>query len=86
MLRVKAYVAQNQVDQGVWKLDFHTYGRTGRVDGQRVDLQPDEVFIIGEALAETQSLATAVADTARVATVVSLRQDPTVALTNLPVS
>lgn len=70
----------------MWKLDFHTYGRTGRVNGKRVELQPDEVFIIGEALAETQSLATAVADTARVATIVSLRQDPTVALTNLLVS
>lgn len=38
-----------------------------------MDVQPDEVFIIGEVLAETQELATAVADTARVATIVSLQ-------------
>ncbi|KEF63447.1 uncharacterized protein A1O9_01425 [Exophiala aquamarina CBS 119918] len=69
LLRIKAYVAQNQVDPGMWKLGFHTYGRSGRVKGQKVDLLPDEVFIVGEALADTQALATSVCDTARVATI-----------------
>lgn len=55
----------------MWKLGFHTYGRSGRVKGQKVELLPDEVFIVGEALADTQALATAVCDTARVATIVS---------------
>lgn len=64
----------------MWKLDFHTYGGRRRVNGEWVDLQPDEVFIIGEVLAETQALATIVCDTARVATIVSLQLETTAAI------
>jgi hypothetical protein len=67
----------------MWKLDFHTYGRSGRVNGQKADVQPDEVFIVGEVLAETQALATAVSDTARVATIVSLQLKSRAVSTNL---
>jgi len=74
-VRIKEYVAQNQSEPGMWKLGFHTYGRSGRVNRQKVDLLPDEVFIVGEALADTQALATTVCDTARVATIVSLRSE-----------
>ena len=61
-MMVKEYVRQQQSDaQGAWKLVFHKYG--GK--------DAEELVLIGEALADTQALATAVADTARVATIVS---------------
>ncbi|KAK9247041.1 CAIB/BAIF family enzyme, partial [Lipomyces tetrasporus] len=70
---VKAYVTQqHQHIQEKWKLGFHIYGHdqrsssagscsSGPVEG--------EIFIVGEALAETQTLASSIASTARIACV-----------------
>ncbi|OJD32527.1 caib baif family enzyme [Diplodia corticola] len=58
--RVKAYVAgQHRDKDGEWELGFHVYGREDRESG---------AFIVGEALASSQQLATSVACTARIAT------------------
>ena len=68
---MKAYVQQQHIGiQESWELDFHVH------DGKNQDIisdniVPGEIFVIGEALAESQELATALADTARIATVVS---------------
>ncbi|KAF5520581.1 hypothetical protein CGCA056_v008861 [Colletotrichum aenigma] len=59
---VKAYVKQQHPNMpGNWDLDFHTYGQ-----GQRTPLGPGEVFIIAEAVASTQELATGLVSTARI--------------------
>ncbi len=61
MQRVKEYVALQHKDaEGTWDIDFHMYGRG-----------TDEVFVVGEALASTQELATSVANIARIACIVS---------------
>ncbi|KAL1616687.1 hypothetical protein SLS54_008254 [Diplodia seriata] len=58
--RVKAYVAaQHRDSAGSWQLGFHVYGAGS-----------PEIFIVGEALASSQQLATSVANTARIATIV----------------
>ena len=60
--RVKNYVRmqQDKLEDETWDLDFHVYGRgTG------------EIFVVGEALAPTQELATSIASIARIATIVS---------------
>ncbi|KAK0645210.1 hypothetical protein DIS24_g8079 [Lasiodiplodia hormozganensis] len=59
--RVKAYVAaQHRDHSGCWELEFHVYGR---------QVPPSsEIFLIGEALASSQQLATSLACTARIAT------------------
>jgi len=70
--RVTSYVQYQQRGvQESWKIDFHTY--KGGSSGSNIEkgAVAEEVFLIGEALAETQALATAVADTARIATIVS---------------
>lgn len=51
---------------GNWDLDFHTYGQ-----GQSTPLGPGEVFIIAEAVASTQELATGLVSTARIGMIVS---------------
>ncbi|KAF9636558.1 hypothetical protein BFW01_g7454 [Lasiodiplodia theobromae] len=62
--RVKAYVAAQHRDHSGWELDFHVYGK---------QVPPSsEIFLIGEALASSQQLATSLACTARIATTVSL--------------
>ncbi|KAL7621705.1 hypothetical protein AAE478_009032 [Parahypoxylon ruwenzoriense] len=60
---VKSYVAdQHSHFPGTWEFDFHFYGKpeTGAESVSR------EVFLIGEALASSQDLATSVAYTARI--------------------
>ncbi|KAH7122678.1 hypothetical protein B0J11DRAFT_608191 [Dendryphion nanum] len=68
--RIKGYVSTQHEDVGgKWALDFHTYGR------DQVSALPEnageasEVFLIGEALADTQDLASSIASAARIATV-----------------
>ncbi|KAI8312785.1 hypothetical protein K4K59_005521 [Colletotrichum sp. SAR11_240] len=59
---VKAYVKQQHPNiPGHWDLDFHTYGQ-----GQSTPLGPGEVFIVAEAVAPTQELATGLVSTARI--------------------
>ncbi|KAI8307587.1 hypothetical protein K4K61_003474 [Colletotrichum sp. SAR11_59] len=59
---VKAYVKKQHPNiPGHWDLDFHTYGQ-----GQSTPLGPGEVFIIAEAVAPTQELATGLVSTARI--------------------
>ncbi|ETS87268.1 hypothetical protein PFICI_01096 [Pestalotiopsis fici W106-1] len=56
--RIKEYVGIQHVDTSErWKVDFHVHGRN-----------TDEIFLVGEALADTQALATSIASTARIAT------------------
>ncbi|KIW68419.1 hypothetical protein PV04_04367 [Phialophora macrospora] len=70
LVRVKAYVSQQHDGvQENWQLKFHTYDGRNKDAPSKTDVIPGEVFLIGEVLAETQSLATALADTARIATV-----------------
>ncbi|KAL2878416.1 hypothetical protein SGCOL_006390 [Colletotrichum sp. CLE4] len=60
---VKAYVRQQHKDvPGNWDLDFHTYGQE-----QTTPTGPGEIFIIAEAIAPTQELATGLVSTARIA-------------------
>ncbi|EMR68246.1 putative caib baif family enzyme protein [Eutypa lata UCREL1] len=55
--RVKKYVAlQHKKADGTWEFDYHLYGKG-----------TNEVFLVGEALASTQELATSVANIARIA-------------------
>lgn len=59
--RVKKYVAlQHKKADGTWEFDYHLYGKG-----------TNEVFLVGEALASTQELATSVANIARIACIVS---------------
>lgn len=55
-----------------WKLGFHTYGTNGIMGSMEPGgptYQPREIFLVGEVLASTQKLASAVASTARIACV-----------------
>lgn len=72
--RIKEYVAkQHEKAEGTWDLDWHIYGQNQVTP----DGHPAEIFLVGEALASTQELATSVVSTARIATVVSAsRQQP----------
>lgn len=66
--RVKDYVAlQHEGQEGTWELDFHVYGQNQVSTLPLNKGQPAEIFLIGEALASTQALATSVAATTRVA-------------------
>ncbi|KAI1102445.1 hypothetical protein F4804DRAFT_265541 [Jackrogersella minutella] len=62
---VKEYAAdQHSNVTGNWELDFHLYGKQ---DEESAATTPSpEIFIIGEALASSQELATSVAATARI--------------------
>ncbi|KAK7225246.1 hypothetical protein V2G26_013249 [Clonostachys chloroleuca] len=61
--RIKLYVKEQHPDiKGEWDLEFHVYGR-----GQSTPKGPGELFIIAEAIAENQKLATSIASKARVA-------------------
>lgn len=67
LVTVKAYVSsQHSHLKDTWSLGFHIYGRDAHADKKAAS---SEVFVVGEALAETQSLATSVASTARIACV-----------------
>ncbi|KAM5356919.1 hypothetical protein ACJ41O_003565 [Fusarium nematophilum] len=61
LARVKAYVAEQHREVSGWKLDFHLYGK-----GQHTATGPGEIFVVAEALAPTQQLATSVASKARI--------------------
>ncbi|KAF1971834.1 hypothetical protein BU23DRAFT_645754 [Bimuria novae-zelandiae CBS 107.79] len=64
--KVRAYVKQQHEGvEGNWELDWHRYGQ----HQVTAEDQPAEVFLIGEALADTQELANSVASTARKVTV-----------------
>lgn len=69
---MKAYVRQ-QTDEtlGSWQLEFHKYDGKNAPYTSKTKNLPEKVFLIGEALADNQALATTVADTARIATIVS---------------
>lgn len=67
--RVKEYVVQQHVHvnkESKWELEFHVYGQNPRASSST---QQGEVFIVGEALASTQSLASSVSSCARIACV-----------------
>jgi hypothetical protein len=69
--RVKEYVLKQHKDTVEnWKLDFHVYGKNGimgALEPGDPSYKPREVFIVGEALASTQSLANSIVSTARIA-------------------
>ncbi|GKT46220.1 uncharacterized protein ColSpa_06401 [Colletotrichum spaethianum] len=68
LVSVKAYVKQQRLNvPGDWDIDFHVYGK-----GQSTPTGPGEVFLIAEAVASTQQLATGVVSTARIAMIVSI--------------
>ncbi|KAF2637851.1 hypothetical protein P280DRAFT_457567 [Massarina eburnea CBS 473.64] len=63
---IRKYVEfQHEDTEGTWQMDWHIYGK----DTVTKDGKPGEVFIIGEALAPTQELASSLVSTARVASV-----------------
>ncbi|KAK1964877.1 hypothetical protein LY78DRAFT_738806 [Colletotrichum sublineola] len=63
LVSVKAYVKQQHPGiSGDWDLGFHVYGK-----GQSTPTGPGEVFIVVEAVAPTQQLATGLVSTARIA-------------------
>lgn len=69
--RVKDYVTTQHIGApGTWELDFHIYGQQSISTLPLTKGQPSEVFIIGEALASTQELATSICSIARIACVV----------------
>lgn len=55
----------------MWELDFHVYGE--RKDTAKA---PAEIFVVAEALAQTQQLATSIASKARIAMIVSASRIP----------
>ncbi|EPE33569.1 hypothetical protein GLAREA_06582 [Glarea lozoyensis ATCC 20868] len=71
--RAKAYVKQQHKESpGTWELDWHVYGVDGimgSLEPGDPSYQPREVFLVGEALASSQELATSVASCARIACV-----------------
>lgn len=68
LARVKLYVAQQHPEvTSQWKLDFHIYGK-----GQLTSAGPGQLFIVAEALAQSQQLANSIASKARVGMIVSL--------------
>jgi hypothetical protein len=71
--RVREYVAsQHEGTEGSWELGFHVYGQHQASIAPGCQSQAQEVFMIGEALASTQELATSIACMARIAVTVSL--------------
>ncbi|KAF2868370.1 hypothetical protein BDV95DRAFT_500870 [Massariosphaeria phaeospora] len=68
--QVKLYATtQHEGNEGEWELDFHVYGENQVSALPESAGQPSEIFLIGEALATTQALATSIVSTARVATI-----------------
>jgi hypothetical protein len=64
---VKAYVKEHHKDiSGDWDLDYHVYGK-GSHDGTG----PGEIFVVAEAIAPTQKLASSIVSMARVGLIVS---------------
>ncbi|KAF1998849.1 hypothetical protein P154DRAFT_577470 [Amniculicola lignicola CBS 123094] len=68
--RAKAYAQKQHADiQESWELDFHVYGQNQISALPEKAGQPSEIFLIGEALAPSQDLATSVISAARIATI-----------------
>ncbi|KAI9739308.1 MAG: hypothetical protein M1834_007521 [Cirrosporium novae-zelandiae] len=67
--RVKEYVTQQHANaSGKWEIGFHVYGKPSARPQQPKDKSmPESIFLVGEALASTQSLAASVASIARIA-------------------
>lgn len=63
---------QHEDAEGTWELDFHIYGQHQISTLALNQGPPSEIFLIGEALASTQTLATSVVCVARVAVTVRL--------------
>jgi len=75
--RVKEYVmAQHEGVEGTWELNFHVYGQHQASATSDWESESPEIFLIGEALASTQELATSVACVARIAVTVSCPEEP----------
>ena len=73
LVRVKDFVKQQHksAPEG-WDIDFHVYGANGIMGSQEPgcsSYEPREIFLVGEALASTQRLATSIASSARIACV-----------------
>ncbi|KAI1372462.1 hypothetical protein F4677DRAFT_263532 [Hypoxylon crocopeplum] len=67
---VKGYAAsQHKHASGEWEFDFHLYGKPDQSADDESVAQSQELFVIGEALASSQELATSVAATARIAVI-----------------
>jgi hypothetical protein len=67
LANVRKYVSQQHPDiSGEWDLNFHLYGK-----GQKTADGPGEIFVVAEAVAPTQKLATSIAAKARVGMIVS---------------
>jgi hypothetical protein len=73
LARVKEFVKQQHssiIEK--WELDFHVYGANGIMNAQEpgdTSYLPREIFLVGEALAPSQQLATSIASSARIACV-----------------
>ncbi|KAE9369862.1 hypothetical protein N431DRAFT_493581 [Stipitochalara longipes BDJ] len=73
LVRVKEFVKQQH--EGIteaWDIDFHVYGANGIIDSLEpgsTSYTPREIFLVGEALAASQRLATSIASCARIACV-----------------
>ncbi|KAL2071940.1 hypothetical protein VTL71DRAFT_11283 [Oculimacula yallundae] len=70
LARIKEFVRSRSNDiTGEWSIDFHVYGGNGimgSLDPGNSFYEPREIFIVGEALAQTQAAANSIASTARV--------------------
>ncbi|CZT13752.1 uncharacterized protein RAG0_17249 [Rhynchosporium agropyri] len=70
LARIKDFVRSRSNDiHGEWRIDFHVYGSNGimgSLDPGNIAHEPREIFIVGEALAQTQAAANSIASTARV--------------------
>jgi hypothetical protein len=73
LAHVKEYATQQNKDETeTWDLGFHVYGKNGVMDSLEPEdpsNQPREIFLVGEALASNQKLASSIASTARIACV-----------------
>lgn len=58
--------------EGTFDLDFHIYGKDQVSALPDHAGEPSEIFLVGEALASSQELASSVVHTAKVATIVSI--------------
>lgn len=73
LVRVKEFVTQQHKEAtGTWEIEFHVYGANGvmgALEPGDTSYKPREIFLVGEALASSQILATSVASCARIACV-----------------
>ena len=71
--RVKEFVKQQHSSiTEEWEVDFHVYGANGIMGAHEPgesSYRPREIFLVGEALASSQKLATSIASSARIACV-----------------